>query len=589
MPLDASAVRCAAYEIDKMLQGGRIEKIYQPEKDEIVLSVKTPSGNYRLVISANSANPRLYITTTVKENPQEPPMFCMLMRKHISSGRILRVTSVDFERITDIEIEARNEMGDSVKKHLFCEIMGKNSNIILVNDEGKIVDSIKHVDLSVSRVRNVFPGLTYQLPPDNERKNPLLLTKEDFYEIIATSPEGRSIDKALTAALSGISPLMAREALYCATGKSGALMGELSHEDKEKCALCLWEMFEKIKNYDFQVTILYKKGEPKPFDFAVYPVTQYGDEVALEPAESMCHALEMFYSKRDAAERMRSRSYALTKTVTLQLERIRKKISLLHTTLTESEKKEEWRIAGDIVTANLYMINKGDKSLTAVNYYDEELKEITIALDEKKSPGQNAQMYYKKYQKAKVAQVEAAKQIKKANDEAEYLESVLAGIELAKTPSALDEIKEELVDAGIIKSTFTKKKGAKKVKITPPEEYTYMDYTIYSGRNNIQNDYLTLKMSRANDLWLHTKNIPGCHVLVKNKGEEIPKKVIEAAAVIAATNSKGRASSKVEVDYCPVSHVKKPNGAKAGMVIYEGYSTAVVTPDEDFCESIQKK
>ena len=235
------------------------------------------------------------------------------------------------------------------------------------------------------------------------------------------------------------------------------------------------------------------------------------------------------------------------------------------------------------------MINKGDKSLTAVNYYDEELKEITIALDEKKSPGQNAQMYYKKYQKAKVAQVEAAKQIKKANDEAEYLESVLAGIELAKTPSALDEIKEELVDAGIIKSTFTKKKGAKKVKITPPEEYTYMDYTIYSGRNNIQNDYLTLKMSRANDLWLHTKNIPGCHVLVKNKGEEIPKKVIEAAAVIAATNSKGRASSKVEVDYCPVSHVKKPNGAKAGMVIYEGYSTAVVTPDEDFCESIQKK
>ncbi len=588
MPLDASAVRCAAYEIDKILQGGRIEKIYQPERDEIVLAVKTPSGNYRLVISANSANPRLYITATVKENPQEPPMFCMLMRKHISSGRIMSVKSVDFERITDITIEARNEMGDSVKKHLICEIMGKNSNIILVNEEGKIIDSIKHVDLTVSRVRNVFPGLTYQLPPDSGRENPLCMTKEDFYEILINAPEGRSIDKALTASVSGISPLMAREAEQKALGRCDALLGEMSDSDKEKCAQELVKMFEKIKNYEFEVSVLYKKGELKPFDFAVYSVEQYKDEAVVEHLDGVCAALEMFYSKRDAAERMRSRSYALTKTVSVQLERIRKKITLLYTTLQECEKKEDYRIAGDIVTANLYMMQKGDKSLTAVNYYDEEQKEITITLDETKSPSQNAQMYYKKYQKAKVAEVEAAKEIEKAEKEAEYLESVLVHIEMAQTPSALDEIKEELVEAGVIKSTTAKKKGAKKAKMSPPEEYLYMDYTIYSGRNNVQNDYLTLKVGRANDLWLHTKNIPGCHVLIKNKGEEIPKKVIEAAAIIAATNSKGKASSKVEVDYCPVSHVKKPNGAKAGMVIYEGYSTAVVTPDEDFCEEIKK-
>ncbi len=591
MPLDASAVRCAAYEIDKKIKGGRIEKIYQPEKDEIVLQIKTVDGNYRLVISANSANPRLYITNTIKENPQEPPMFCMLMRKHISSGRIVSVTSVDFERITNIAIESRNEMGDVVQKHLMCEIMGKNSNIILVGESGKIVDSIKHVDLSVSRVRNVFPGLKYQLPPDSERGNPLQMDEEDFFHVLKNAPEGRSIDKALTAAISGISPLMAREAAYTSVNKADMVIGEMSENEKMLVASKLYEMFQKIKNYEFTVTLLYKKGDSKPFDFAVYPVKQYGDELACEKMDGICEALEAFYSRRDAAERMRSRSYSLLKTVSVQAERMHKKIALLHQTLAECEKKEEYRIAGDIITANLYCMKKGDKSLCAVNYYDEEQRKITILLDEKKSPSQNAQLYYKKYQKAKVAEVEAAKQIEKAQAEAEYLESVIANIEMAQTPSELDEIKEELVDAGVIKSTFTKKKGAKKIKMSPPNEYSYMGYTIYSGRNNVQNDYITLKLGRANDLWLHAKNIPGCHVLVKNQGEAFPNEVIEAAAIIAATNSKGAKSGKVEVDYCPVSHVKKPNGAKAGMVIYEGYSTAVVSADEEFCENVkmQKK
>lgn len=591
MPLDASAVRCAAYEIDKILKGGRIEKIYQPERDEIVLGIKTPEGNFRLVISANSANPRLYITGTVKENPQEPPMFCMLMRKHFSSGRIVSVKSVDFERITDITVEARNEMGDVVRKHLMCEIMGKNSNIILVNEDGRIIDSIKHVDITVSRVRNVFPGLTYTLPPDGDRYNPLEMTREDFYAVLNEAAEGKSIDKALTARISGISPLMAREAAYKALGRCDCVIGEMSNADKEQCAAKLEEMFDKIRNYSFEVMLLYKKGDAKPFDFAVYPIEQYGEDFVCERVDGVCTALEMFYSKRDAAERMRSRSYALTKTVSVQLERIRKKIAILYTTLSECERKEEYRIAGDIITANLYCMEKGDKTLTAVNYYDEEQREITITLDETKSPSQNAQLYYKKYQKAKIAEVEAAKQIEKAEKEAEYLESVLVYIEMAQSPSALDEIKDELCDAGIIKSTFAKKKTAKKAKMSPPDEYLYMGYTIFSGRNNVQNDYLTLKVGRANDMWLHTKNIPGCHVIIKHQGEDFPKKVIEAAAIIAATNSKGKNSSKVEVDYCPVSHVKKPNGAKAGMVIYEGYFTAVVSPDEDFCEGlrVQKK
>ncbi len=582
MPLDASAVRCAAYEINSLLTGGRIEKIYQPERDEVVLIVKNQSTAYRLVISANSQNPRFYITNEVKENPSEPPMFCMLMRKHMLSGRIESIESVDFERVCIITVLSRNEMGDSVKKRIVCEIMGKNSNIILVDETGRIIDSVKHVDLTVSRVRNVFPGLTYNLPPNGDRQNPLAMEEDDFYAVLLSAGEGKSIDKALTAAVSGISPLLCREAAYRSTGRCDVVTGEMTDDEKRLVAKELFDMFTKIKNNRFESVLLYKNGERTPVDFAVFDITQYGEGYIAEKRDGISRAMEEFYQKRDSAERMRSRSYALIKNITNQLDKIRKKITILHTTLKDAEAKDKYRIAGDIITANLYRMNQGDKTLTATNYYDENGSDITIVLDETVSPAKNAQQYYKKYQKAKVAEVEAAKQIEKATEEMEYLESVVNEIEFAKTPSELDDIKEELVSQGVIKSAFTKKKQKRKIN-TSPEEYLYKGYRIFSGRNNIQNDYLTLKIGRANDLWLHTKNIPGSHVLIKHTGEDFPPDVIEVAAIIAATNSKGKNSSKVDVDYCPVSHVKKPNGAKAGMVIYEGYNTASVTPDENFC------
>lgn len=588
MPLDASAVKCAAYEINNLIAGGRVEKIYQPEKDEIVLLIKSAKENMRLVISANSQNSRLYITNEAKENPQSPPMFCMLLRKHIASGKILSVKSVDFERIAEILIESRNELGDTVNKRIICEIMGKNSNIILVDEKGKIIDSVKHVDLTVSRVRNIFPGLTYTLPPDGDRLNPLNLSQDEFLSVLSDAPEGKNIDKALTSALSGISPLMAREACYKALGAGNKVMGEMTAEDKKKVSLVLYNMFQRIKNNDFESVVLYKKGDKNPVDFAVYPVEQYGEGYETKKTEGICRAMEIFYSEKDSAERMRQRSYALLKNINQKLERVQKKIALLHTTLTDSEEREKYRIAGDIITANLHRINRGDKALTAINYYDEEQKEITIALDESKSPSKNAQMYYKKYAKAKTAETEAKKQLEIAMEDLEYLESVIANIEMAKTPSELEEIRTELIDQHILPKTQTKKK-AKANKVSAPEEYEYMGYTIYSGKNNLQNDYLTLKMGRANDLWLHTKNIPGSHVLVKSKGEEFPDKVIEAAAKIAAVNSKGKNAPKTDVDYCVVSHVKKPNGAKAGMVIYEGYYTVTIVPDEDFVNSIKIK
>ncbi len=585
MPFDASAVRCIAYEINDLVSQGRIEKVYQPENDEISLLIKSAKGSFRLVISANSQNPRMYLTTKVKENPAEPPMFCMLLRKHITSGRILKVESVGFERIIDISIETRSELGDVVTKHIMCEIMGKNSNIILVNEQGKIVDGIKRVDLSVSRVRNVFPGLSYSLPPDGDRKNPLLLTSDEIFEEINKLPEGKEMDKGLVSLFLGVSPLLMREALN-KIDKTGALKGELTKEDLTNLSKVLEEIFGKIRNNKFTPLVLYKEGEEKPCDFAVYPVEQYEGGYYTKEYSSMSEVLEIYFQKRDLAERMRSRSYALMKTVSAKKDRTKKKLLIWHDTLKECEEREKHKIAGDIITANLYCMKQGDKSLTAINYYDEEQKEITIALDERLSPSKNAQMYYKKYQKAKTAEIEGKKQVEKALEELEYLESVIHEIENAASPTEIDEIKQELIDAGIIKNTDTKKKQKKKISFTPME-YSFMDYCIFAGRNNLQNDYLTLKASRANDLWLHTKNIPGSHVIVKYKGEDFPLKVIEAAAIIAATNSKGASSSKVDVDYCPVSHVKKPQGAKAGMVIYEIYNTATVSPDEKFCESIK--
>lgn len=587
MPLDASAVRAAVFEINESILGGRIEKIYQPERDEILLAIKTASGQKRLVISANSANPRIYLTHFAKENPENPPMFCMLMRKHLSGGKVTGVSQRGFERIADIELEVRNEMGDTVKKHILCEIMGKNSNIMLLDANEKIIDAVKHVDITVSRVRNVFPGLTYCLPPDSGRQNPLCMTEEDFYSVLSSAGEGRTIDKALTSAIGGISPLLAREAAFAAMGEAAPKIGEMSDGDKRKTAAKLYEIFKEVEKGDFYPCVIYRDGEKRPLDFSAVEITQYGEGFGVVKKDSMCLAMEDYYAERDRDERMRSRAHALMKSVNANLDRIRKKKVLLAETLRDAAERDKYKEAGDIITANLYRMKQGDKYLTAVNYYDARQREITIELDESKSPSKNAQHYYKKYAKAKTAETEAKKQLEISCEEEKYLESVVLEIERAQAPSELEEIRRELVGAGIVRAQ-DKKKKEKKLPVGAPAEYLFNGYTIYSGRNNVQNDYLTMKMGRANDLWLHTKNIPGSHVLVKYMGEEFPPDVIETAAVIAATNSKGASSPKVDVDYCPVSHVKKPNGAKAGMVVYEIYSTASVAPDEELCRKLRR-
>ncbi len=581
MPLDAIALGAIASELDEKLRDAKIEKIHQPERDEIMLVIKGRSGAYKLAISASGSNARMHLVEESKENPQTPPMFCMLLRKHLTGARIISVKRLGYERVVDVELSARNELGDIVARHIICEIMGRNSNIIFLDENRRIVDSVKHIDLTVSTVRNILPGLTYMMPPSSERLNPETATEEDYYILLENAPDGREADKAITEGVMGISPLLAGECVYRGAGSRDMAIGELSFDEKRKVAGELFLMFEKEKKGDFTPCVLYSDDNKKATDFAPFEIKQYEVNNRCVFMESMNSAACEFYFMRDANARMRDRSAAITKVISNNLRRAEKKLNILQSELKEAENRDYFRICGDLITANLYRIEKGDDKLVAVNYYDENQEEIEIKLDTKLYPSKNAEKYYTRYKKAKNTELYAREQIEKTVEEIEYLESVLYSVTNALTPIHLAEIREELSRGGYVKADTGKKKKEKTPEAGKPMEFTYKDHTIYVGRNNVQNDYLTLRMSRSNDLWLHTKNIPGSHVLVKYMGEDFPNDVIEKAASLAAFYSKGRNSSYVEVDYCPVSHVKKPNGAKAGMVIYEGYNTALVKPSDE--------
>lgn len=584
MPLDAVALRAQVNELQELI-GYKIDKIQQPERDMIVLLLRGQTGSARLLLSANSANPRINLTESRFENPQSPPMFCMLLRKHLSGGRITAVRQLGFERIVDIEIESYTELDDLTPKHLLCEIMGRNSNLIFLGEEMKIIDSIKHVDLTVSSVRNILPGLKYILPPDSGRLDPMEATAADYLKALEAAEDGVPADKAITSAVGGISPLLARECLFSACGDGNLVVGEMTPNIRQKTAVALEKLFDRVREGDFEPCVILKE-DGSAGDFAPFEVRQYGGRVQVRKMPSMNAATEEYYALRDRDARMKNHSAAITKILNNSLSRAVKKLSLLKNDLKASMDREKYRIYGDLLTANIHLVNKGDKSVTVVNYYDENQGELTIPLDITKSPSQNAKNFYNKYRKAKNTELYAREQIGVTEKEIEYLESVLLSVENARTPSELAEVKAELENEGYIKSEAGKK--ARRPQPSKPMELEYMGYTILIGRNNVQNDYLTLKMGRSRDLWLHTKNIPGSHTLIKYMGEDFPDEVITAAASLAAWFSKGKNSPKVEVDYCPVSHVKKPNGAKAGMVIYEGYNTALVEPGKELAEKIGK-
>ena len=449
MPLDAIALSAIANELNTQLCGGRVEKIHQPERDELLLIIKANSNAKRLIISASSANSRIHLTDKNKENPLSPPMFCMLLRKHLTGAKIVSVERLGFDRVIDISLLCRNELGDTVTRHLICEIMGRNSNIILTDGENKITDSIKHIDLTVSTLRNVMPGLTYFLPPQGDRLNPLNADEEDFYSVLKNAPDGREADRAVTDGVMGISPLLAGECIYKATGDRNVSIGELSDFKKKSVSAELVKLFEKTKNNDFSPCIL--KDEKKTIDVSPFKIEQYGDILECVLKEDMNTAACEFYYLRDLNARIQSRNTSITKVITNNLNRAQKKLNILNGELKDAQKRDYYRICGDLITANMYKIHKGDKKLVAVNYYDESAKEMEITLDENKSPSQNAAKYYLKYKKAKNTEIYAKEQIEKTAEEINYLESVMYSVSNASEVSDLLQIKEELISSGYIK------------------------------------------------------------------------------------------------------------------------------------------
>ncbi len=574
MGLDAMAVRRLVNELSDTVTGGRIDKISQPERDELVLGIRTFTDNYRLVLSASSSNPRVHFTGAAKKNPKTAPMFCMLLRKHIGGGKITSVTQEGFERIIKISVESYDELGDLTVKYLIIEIMGRHSNIILTDGGMKILDSIKRVDLTVSSVRQVLPGLLYNEPPAQDK---IPLAEFDSSSPLDFARPIRA-DKAIMDAVSGISPIIAREAVHRALGRSDVMADSLNINQAAAVKVALIRFAEAVRSDNFAPCMI-SDASGKPVDFAAIDITQYGGAAKITPYESINALVDDFYSVRDTRERMKQKSADLTRVLNANIERAAKKLVILKKTLDDAQKRDKYKISGDLITANIYRINDGDSSVTVENYYEDGAPEITISLDPSLSPSRNAQRYYKKYTKAKTAQTEAVKQIAVTRAELDYLESALAALTMAETESDLNAVRAELTGEGYI-TRRAETKRRKKSETPRPLRFVSSDgFDIYVGRNNTQNDYLTLKIANSSDIWFHTKNIHGSHTVIKlGIDKNVPERTMREAAELAAYYSKARASAQVPVDYTRIKNVKKPGGAKPGMVIYDGYNTVYVTP-----------
>ena len=572
MAFDALALSLLTRELKNTIIGARIDKVSQPERDEVVLSLRTFRDNYRLVLSASSAHPRIHLTEVSKKNPQTAPLFCMLLRKHLGSGKITDIEQVDFERIVKISVESYDELGDLTTKYLIIEIMGRHSNVILTNAEMKIIDCIKHIDFTISSVREVLPGITYTYPPKQD-KIPLPEFNNDT-SIDFSTPQ--TADKAIMSAISGISPILAREFVYKIFGTTDVRANSLNTNQQAAIKVAILKTVSDIENGIFSPCMICDASSGKILDFCAVNISQYETLAKVIPYENMNTLVDDFYKTRDMHERMKQKSADLNKLLTNAIERAAKKRIILERTLKDASDREKYKIKGDLITANIYKIHQGDKSVTVDNYYDGSVLEIT--LDPTLTPSQNAQKYYKRYNKAKTAQVEAKKQFDMTLSDIEYLESTQMAVENAENQSDLDAIRNELIDQGYLNRRVDKKR--RKKEESKPLHYVSSDgFDIYVGKNNTQNDYLTLKLANSSDIWFHTKNIHGSHTIIKlGIDKDVPDTTMREAAQLAAYYSKARSSAQVPVDYTQIKNVKKPNGAKPGMVIYDHYNTVYVTP-----------
>ncbi|MCD7890880.1 MAG: NFACT family protein [Ruminococcus sp.] len=567
------------------LVGGRVEKIHQPSREEVIISIRTRQGSRKIFISANAGSARVHITEKAVDNPQTPPMFCMLLRKHLGSGKLIDVRQDGLERILFLDFECVNELGDVVIVTLACEIMGRCSNLIIINNEGKILDSIKRVDEEMSCERMVLPGMKYTLPPRRERLSFLSYEPDQITEALESSAP-MELSKVLIRIFEGISPVLAREWTFFA-GRGAYLESDKLNEDQ------LSRLLFTVKRTKEQLTegkccftaASDKDGVLK--DFSFIRLSQFGTLMYTKELASASELLDYFYFERDRAARTKQRANDLFKLLMNLTERTSRRISVQREELSACADKDRFKLYGDLISANMYRIQKGDSSVEAENFYDENCPQIGIKLDVRKTPSQNAQHYYSEYKKAVTAERKLAEQIEKGEEELQYLDSVFDALTRAVSENDIIQLRLELQEQGYIRSGVRKGKSPKAL---PPIEYKSSDgFIILVGRNNHQNDQLTLKFAEKNDMWLHTQSITGSHVLILTDGAVPPDRTIEEAAVIAAVNSRGKDSNLVPVDYCLARYVKKPSGAKPGKVIFTNYSTAFVKPDIELEQGLRVK
>lgn len=575
MALDGVVISNIINELNTKIVGGRIDKISQPEADEVILSIRHEKTSYKLLLSALANMPRIHLTEIPKKNPLNPPNFCRLLRKHITGGRILKITQPHFERIVEIYIEHLNELGDRCRKILIIEIMGRHSNIIFCEEDGRILDSVKHVSASMSSVREVLPNRAYTYPPSKDKLDPLApITQESFMDIMREKKA--IILKALYFTFNGISPVVSQQLCYLASIDSSTYTEALGNEDYERLYQVFLDLVRIIQDGDYTPNIVSLDGVHYEA-FSSIPLTSYECEELLT-YDSISKLLDDYYAKGSNSSRINQKSSDMKKLIATNLERCYKKLDLQLKQIKDTEGRDKYKVLGELITANIYAIQEGDKSLTTLNYYTNE--EVTIPLKPHLTPSENAAKYYDRYNKLKRTYAALTEHIKDTQAEIDHLESIQSALSFVEAEEDLLLIREELMEYGYLR--FRRNKHKKALNKSKPFHYVTSDgFHVYVGKNNLQNDELTMKVAASLDWWFHTKEVPGSHVIVKTEGKELSDTAFEEAAALAAFYSKAQSSTKVAVDYTLKKHIKKPAGSVPGYVIYHTNYSMYVEPSDE--------
>ena len=574
MPLDAVCLQAVVAELAPQITGSRIEKIQQPARDQVVLLLR---GNRRLLLSAGGGQPRLHLTELPRDNPAQPPMFCMLLRKYLSGGIIESIQQAPLERVVTLTVSAADELGERSQFSLILEAVARRANLILADKDGHIIDCLRRIDFEMNPDRQVLPGLFYHLPTPPDKVSPFTVTEEEFAALAAAAGEGAPADQWLVRTVNGLSPLVARELTFRACGSTDAPV--TGHTAALWSAFAAWR--DTVNEKHFTPAMLKRSGVP--MDFTYLHVGQYGGAAEEETYTSFSRLLDDFYEKREQAERVRQKGQDLVKTASNGAARLRRKIAAQEQELAESKNRDKWRVYGELITANLYRMERGMSRLTAQNYYDPDCADVDIPLDVRLSPQENAAKYFKKYTKAKTAEKYITAQLEKARVELTYLESVLQELTLAESEQDFNDIRAELTDGGYLRA-----KGRKQPqRPSKPREFrSTAGLRILVGRNNRQNDRLTAKDAEKWDIWLHTQRIHGSHVILCTGGAQPDEQSIAEAASLAAYFSQAQDGTKVPVDFTQVKYVKKPAGSPPGFVNYTNYKTILADPSEELVKRL---